>query len=748
MSMDVCKIFLKVDILFDDGKPNLAKINKQIGKSMRDCPYDNALAGYKCKTDLEGIKALCTHLITELYKISKDKQKRENNNYQYIEYVMIWLGYRLFQSQSYSSPTLIDFYNNHLIKSYRNYDYGNLIVKKKHLKDADLYYMSRFYQLVQQICYITLVHSKNPSNVQGIKTDSTKFYNMYTSLYNDINECDSYLNLLNNLKTQYENLKKSLINNNRGSRRFFKGAIITNFRDLPPTKKKKKTTTIGFDCETCKKVNSNAKKKPSKPAPKPSTPSPSEPVPPATQLKLQPQPPSVSVPAPVPPENPKTPASPSSESSQQEKQEPPLPPPEQPPASIETTQKGSPDSQDVPNAAGDQLSNQENTPKGSDNDQHNSASKTKEQGDGAVDKPKQSQDAQQEISIPKHGNSSSGPENSDSLGNSDPKLPTNELKKQSSQSDSTHQPEKKEPSQQAQLPTQPESKNGTESKNTQAEGSSHPSGQDNSKTESKGLESSKPNTGDATDDTGSSRTGSEHLDGGSSDQGSGNSTEDKNSPQIDQTNQSQALGTNKEGSNGEQGNTNNDPLKGGGEQGGQDDQKSQDGSGDSGTEPGSEKNSKDSAPGEKESQNTPGESQVVKPKQFGNEIKGNETTGIGDNLLKKYKTIGISIIVLLIPITLAIMYKYLSSGWRKELKKKTNMKKVINSIGGKKQIQIIIKSSNQKKNTKKSINSVYGGKSPLLNVYKLMQADPVPFINLFFLLIFFVYKRKPNYLEL
>ncbi|VEV57596.1 CIR protein PIR protein [Plasmodium vinckei vinckei] len=129
-------------------------------------------------------------------------------------------------------------------------------------------------------------------------------------------------------------------------------------------------------------------------------------------------------------------------------------------------------------------------------------------------------------------------------------------------------------------------------------------------------------------------------------------------------------------------------------------------------------------------------------------IKGNGITGIDDgNVLKKYKKIVISIIVILMPITLTILYKYLSSGSRKELTRKKNMKKVINSIGGKKQIQIIIKSSNQKNNTKKSINSVYKEKSPSLNIYKLIQADPMPFINLFFLLIFFVYKRKRDTIE-
>ncbi|VTZ69952.1 CIR protein [Plasmodium chabaudi chabaudi] len=152
---------------------------------------------------------------------------------------------------------------------------------------------------------------------------------------------------------------------------------------------------------------------------------------------------------------------------------------------------------------------------------------------------------------------------------------------------------------------------------------------------------------------------------------------------------------------------------------------------------------------------------VTKQKNSGTELKGNRITEIGDiYILKEYKKIVISIIVILIPITLTILYKYLSLGRRNELKKKNNMKKVINMVGvnkttktvinssdGKKKIQIIIKSSSKKKKTKKYINSVYGEKSPSLNIYQLMQADPVPFINLIFLLIFFVYKRKRDFIE-
>ncbi|SCL92183.1 hypothetical protein PCHDS_000543700, partial [Plasmodium chabaudi adami] len=107
------------------------------------------------------------------------------------------------------------------------------------------------------------------------------------------------------------------------------------------------------------------------------------------------------------------------------------------------------------------------------------------------------------------------------------------------------------------------------------------------------------------------------------------------------------------------------------------------------------------------------------------------------DIFKGYNRPETVITVILIPIISLIIYKYLSYGWRKELKKKKNMKKVINLFGvnkttkavinstdGKKKMQIIINSSTQKKQIKKSINFVYRKKSPLLNIYKLMQADP------------------------
>ncbi|CAD2096836.1 PIR protein CIR protein [Plasmodium vinckei] len=125
------------------------------------------------------------------------------------------------------------------------------------------------------------------------------------------------------------------------------------------------------------------------------------------------------------------------------------------------------------------------------------------------------------------------------------------------------------------------------------------------------------------------------------------------------------------------------------------------------------------------------------------DVKTNEKPSIwciGSN--KKCGILSIGIIIISIFAFLTIMYKYISFGSTKNSKKKKSMKKVINSIGGKRPIQIIIKSYDRNKDLKPVINSVGRKKDPTLNIYKLMQADPVPFINVFFLLIFFVYKKN------
>ncbi|CAD2085556.1 CIR protein PIR protein [Plasmodium vinckei lentum] len=128
---------------------------------------------------------------------------------------------------------------------------------------------------------------------------------------------------------------------------------------------------------------------------------------------------------------------------------------------------------------------------------------------------------------------------------------------------------------------------------------------------------------------------------------------------------------------------------------------------------------------------------------IGTIVKINEKPSIwciGSN--KKCDILGIGIIGISIFAFLTIMYKYISFGSEKNSKKKKSMKRVIKYGDGNRKTQIIIKPYDRNKHLKPIINSVCRKKDPTLNIYKLMQADPVPFINLFFLLIFFVYKKN------
>ncbi|EUD71227.1 hypothetical protein YYG_03282 [Plasmodium vinckei petteri] len=823
MSKEVCKIFIKFDNVFKNKEPDLKKINNINGPYIRSCPYDKVSSAYKCNSNLEGIYVLCIHLFKELFNLPQDKRKRENNNNQYVEYIMMWLSYRLFQTKSYNSPTLIDFYNKHLMKSYLNYGYDDLIKKKENLKDANLYYMSRFYQLFNEICHVILKHSNNNINAKEIKKDSVRLYNNYKSLYDYINECDSYLNLLNNLKTQHENFKNSLISNKRN--RLYVSVISVNLKNLPHTRQPNKISPLGFNCPKCKKVHSkveeiNPKSTPILPKSK-SAGSSSRPQ--QSQKQAQQQKPEAS---------PAKPAAPSEKLSAPTTTQLPSP------ALIATIQKGSFDSQGS--------SKQGNTLKSSDSDKHNTASDTGKQGGDTLDKQEQPQDGKQQISSHKQ-------ETSDSLGNSDPKYPTNELEKQSLQSNSAqHKSETKEPlppeiSQQTQPHSvQLEPQSISESTKFQKEGSSYPNEKSNSKIEPKGLGSENGNASDGSSEP-------EAPNGGKDDPPSGSHVPSQDG-KPDITNPLDQIGTSstsggsfsfgssfldfllngtkiynkvsqfikdnhqkfkdaKDQINDAYNNTVNN-LKNAysvssiyfssiihniTNQLNQVDIPSKSGISGKNISQNSDKSQKSEVPpqlppkdsesnptlGSPEQKQPPSQSKHImqQPPQLdshnhktsvhlvkspsseptlrtpwniipttwnGSEDCKPEINFMNTTLVcctsEQCSITGISVILVLIPIILLIVYKYLSSGWRKEMKRKKNMKKVINSIGGKKPMQIIINASSQKKKIKKPINS-FNEKISLLNIYKLMQADPVPFINLFFLLIFFVYKRKHNSLE-
>ncbi|KEG00167.1 hypothetical protein YYE_04983 [Plasmodium vinckei vinckei] len=616
------------------------------------------------------------------------KRKSQYNHYN--EYLLMWLSDKLFKIHIESigkknikgymdSFTLNQAYDKYLKNHKGILDYWVLLDMNQGLKEANLKYMSEFYKLLNHICKIITYYETKGVESREFSKNSIGCSRQYKTLYNNISECQSYLDLLNKLKGIYDDFRSRAIKNTDS-----KNDLKTKLQTLKTEDGKDMDAVRGFktydfsneQCKFPKKKNTKPKKTNSPGLP----PSSKEEPPPQEQKQDSPSP---------------------QEPQQEIQQSSSTTPPEDPPTKLE-----------LPS------SSQESQELGKNNQNE------------LTDPGKETGGSKSEIKGPEveKGNMKGGDKE---LG-----YPSGEKGSQVNEGDRAN---------------------------------SESGGEDTGKGGPEGGSTDKiSETGDLDNGKGASKGGTGDVSGG--DQKSPDGTSD--------------LGS---GAGGTSGGSGSDTDNQGGDTGG--DKGSQDGlDGKEGERPTPNdstnhqkhtsqtpsgtphisspspdpkdqtnvpKLSQDSPKNQSSDQKDQGESKiqvetpVIKQENYGTKIKGNETTGIGDiYVLKKYKKLGTSIIVLLIPITLAIMYKYLSSGWRKELKKKTNMKKVINSIGGKKQIQIIIKSSNHKKNTKKSINSVYGEKSPSLNTYKIMQTDPMPFINLFFLLIFFVYKRKENFLEL
>ncbi|SCL91390.1 Plasmodium variant antigen protein Cir/Yir/Bir, putative, partial [Plasmodium chabaudi adami] len=201
MYRDVCKIFQEVDEVFKDGRPDLNKIF-EFDEYRIYCPMDST--GVKrCQHDVAGIDALYSYLFKKLHELPLEKQEYENDDNQYIEYMLIWLSYRLLQTPSYSSSTLIDFYNNYILKSHLPYRYSYLVDKKKHLVYANFELINKLYKLLNYLCNI-ITEPNIYTESDKIKSNIRNFQAEFTSLYDEVKECYPYFKLLKNFKKTYD----------------------------------------------------------------------------------------------------------------------------------------------------------------------------------------------------------------------------------------------------------------------------------------------------------------------------------------------------------------------------------------------------------------------------------------------------------------------------------------------------------------------------------------------------------------
>ncbi|CAD2097394.1 PIR protein CIR protein [Plasmodium vinckei petteri] len=753
MANEACKFLREVDAYFNNEIVDEKKFNNSNLFTYR-CPYDKINRTYRnCENNNERINTLGGYLYEKLSKIANNLNGKGDNGNRHIEIFIMWLCDKLYKLEENKIKTLDEFYKNHLEKYMPNFNYWNVIDSKKVYKKADVWYMSELYKLLNCICNIVIEYNKKKKNKNKTKIEnySSQCYEKFKSVYDNVKNCYSYFHLLKYLKSIYDDIRDDAIKDADTKRNAIRKAFITNnaFKKAASAHKNNlgeafeqilNASTISlidlttpdwsqrflnvsdkildFHTQFC--INSYSDL--------------------VEQVKKQQELESKNRPKAQPhtdPSSTKLPAQP--QASQQSGTSP------QSGTKDSGTQKGNSDSEgggkggtnNLPGSTGgghgavtggpdkgapSLQSDQGGSPGGSD-----SQGGSSNQG-GSDDGPKEPGD--QNVTDPL------GKSNGDWLGklgmslNLTDYMPSVSGMYESSKTILTNTANQITSAYNSAKAIAQDTYNKTVSiaKDTYSATTNYIGGAVNSITSQLNPFGSSQ--------LGDNQPGSNSLGGGrdTSDQ-----SQQKSPPPL------QSLSPSPSPSQ-----TTSDPPS----------LKSLD------PQPIPTHNSKcpiqqiTPTDGNRVSQ-IPLSAQGTLPSsstdpstQWNGSItrivaKMNEKPSIwciGSN--NKCGITGISIIVISISIVLTIMYKYLSLGCTSKSKRKKSVKKVINSIGGKRPIQIIIKSYDRNKDLKPVINSVGRKKDPLLNIYKLMQADPVPFINVFFLLIFFVYKRQLNYLEL
>ncbi|SCL89807.1 CIR protein, partial [Plasmodium chabaudi chabaudi] len=215
----MCKLLLEGDSYFNDENVDTEKINKDI-----------TIKGYcrngSCKTNEESIDALAAYIFKKFKDSIKVKQRYNN----YDECLLMWISDKLFKMHLKSidkkdvnnymdGTTLNEAYKNYLEKYKGIFDYWAFLDMIKGLKEANLKYMSEYYKLLSHICKVITYYNDKGAESKQFSKNSIGCRRQYKTLYNNIYECKSYLNLLNKLKGIYDDFrsyafKKNGSNNN------------------------------------------------------------------------------------------------------------------------------------------------------------------------------------------------------------------------------------------------------------------------------------------------------------------------------------------------------------------------------------------------------------------------------------------------------------------------------------------------------------------------------------------------------
>ncbi|ETB58705.1 hypothetical protein YYC_03531 [Plasmodium yoelii 17X] len=205
------------------------------------CPNGGSGGKKECNTELDKTNAGCLWLFEQLFV------KNKKNNINIVEYIMIWLSYKLNQKTHEGINNLNDFYTkyiennahynnchsngkdcNNSLKEITEYsNYKEIIDKKIDLMTIGINDMSKFYDGFKSLCNMYTEFDEHTPDCAKYLKIANEFLSNYTNLNEDSNNIDgsSYRQVLCTLSNDYDNFKKKCNSVN-----------CTDIPSLPPIK--------------------------------------------------------------------------------------------------------------------------------------------------------------------------------------------------------------------------------------------------------------------------------------------------------------------------------------------------------------------------------------------------------------------------------------------------------------------------------------------------------------------------------
>ncbi|CDS44735.1 PIR protein [Plasmodium yoelii] len=178
----------------------------------------------ECKTDFDQIKAGCLWLFEQLFV-------KNNKNISTVEYIIIWLSYKLNQKTYDEAKDLNGFYKKYIennthytsckqdgldcsnqLQTNTGYtNYKEIINKRKSLLNINIGNMSKFYDAFKLLCNMyTELNEKNTISKESLD-NAKNFVAKYNELNNDFDKTkdDAYYQVFSTLSIDYNNFKSS-----------------------------------------------------------------------------------------------------------------------------------------------------------------------------------------------------------------------------------------------------------------------------------------------------------------------------------------------------------------------------------------------------------------------------------------------------------------------------------------------------------------------------------------------------------